>query len=371
LAYDGLDTIYAIQGNLRSGISAYSISSGEWTVMPSLPALAYGGAQLEYDSTSNALYFMSAYQRYGFFKYDFNSQVWSVLGETPSNIYYGASMRNVNGDLYVTRGYNSRYFYKYEITKNEWSLPQRGLFGQYYRGSDYNNFYYGADLIKGAGDYYYLTLGYYNNLFVRWDSSTGETLELSDIPGSFYVGSALGYDSVRNKVYAVASQYSRKLLEYDVATDMWSEVATDPPPVDPNSGSSFVYDGSRYMYWIRGGSNSFYRYDPLGTEGARWEQLGNSPATLGYGAELVYRDGSIYTLRGNNSNPNPLYRYDIGTTSWNTLSSVSSDIYNDGFLVDGAGNYLYACRGENTKDCFKYSIDDDSWSDIEDAPDNI
>ncbi len=372
LAYDGDDTIYAIQGNTRTGFASYSISSGEWTVLPKTPAMMYLGAEIEYDSTSNAVYLISGWAKPFFFKYDVGTQQWTRLQDGPMTFYYGSTMRNVGGNLYITRGYNSTSFYKYNIARSSWLTPTRGIFGGLFRGSDYRSFSYGSDIVKGSGNYYYITRGNYDNLFVRWDAGSGATVKLSDFPGSFYVGGALGYDSTHDKVYAVASSYTRKLYVYDTATDNWSEVTTDPLPTDPSSGTSFAYDGSRYLYWLRGGgSYYFYRYDTQGTAGSRWESLHNLPAGAGYGAQVIYKNGYIYTTRGNNVTPNPLYRYDPSSDTWTTLNSIPDRVYNDGFLVDGGGDYLYACRGGNTKACYRYSITNDSWEAIADAPDNI
>jgi len=373
LAFNGNDTIYAIQGNTRTGFAAYDIMSDSWTRLPNLPAQPYYGAQIEYDSDTNSIYYLAGWYRPLFYKFDLSSQEWTRLEDVPTNgIGYGGAMKLADGNLYVLRGWNSYNFYKYNISKDSWLIPTRGLFGGLFRGTDYRNFYYGADIVKGQGSYYYLVRGNQDNLFIRWDASTGETVRLADAPAGFHVGGALAYDSTNNKVYAVTSQYNQKFYVYDVATDTWSEITTDPPPYTPEEGSSLAYDGSRYIYWIRGNwQRYFYRYDTQGTAGDRWERLEDTPATLAYGAELVYKDGYIYTLRGANVTPNPLYRYDPTTDSWTTLSSVPDRIYNDGFLVDGGGDYLYACRGGNTTACYRYSISNDSWEAIADAPAQI
>ncbi|MBU4210843.1 fibronectin type III domain-containing protein [Patescibacteria group bacterium] len=373
LAWDGDDTLWAIQGNTRSGFAAYSISTDEWTSMPNLPALTYNGGQIEYDRTTNAVYYIPGWGKPFLFKFDLSTNNWTQLEDVPSGyLADGATLKNVDGELYVLRGGNNRYFYKYNIAKASWLIPTRGLFGGLFRGTDYRSFYYGADMVKGSGDYYYMTRGYYDNLFIRYDASTGESVELTGVPTGFYVGGALGYDSTNDKVYAIGSQQNQRLYVYDVATDVWSEEASDMLPTSPSSGTSFTYDGSRYLYWNRGGNtNTFYRYDTQAVAGSRWEALGNSPAGLGYGAQLIYKDGDIYTVRGQNVNPNPLYKYDVGTTSWSTLTGMPEQIYNDGFLVDGGGDYLYACRGANTDSCYRYSISGDSWTAIAGSPAQI
>jgi hypothetical protein len=58
LAYDGVETIYAIQSNGLVGFAKYNITTNTWTSQNSLPAIPNDGAQIEYDSTTNALYFI-------------------------------------------------------------------------------------------------------------------------------------------------------------------------------------------------------------------------------------------------------------------------------------------------------------------------
>lgn len=374
LAYDGDDTIYAIQGNTRSGFAAYSISSDSWTVLPNTPALIYNGGNIEYDATSNAVYLFAGWDRPFFFKYDIATQEWSQLDDAPAGIGWGGSARNVNGNLYVLRGANSTTFWKYNIEDSSWLLPTQGLFGGFFRGSDYRTFYYGTDIVKGDGDNLYIVRGNYDNLFIKYNASTGEVTQLANAPAGFYYGGDLVYDSTANKIYAIPSVYYRKLFVYDIATDSWSEEENDPPPYDSNSGAVMVYDGSRYIYWLRGGNTqTFYRFDTQGSAGSKWQALANTPGGMNYGADMVIRGNYIYALRG--SNTTSFYRYDISNNLWSDgdVSDLPSGktIYNDGFLVDGGGDYLYACRGYNTNECFRYSISNDSWEAIASAPAQI
>ena len=375
LAYDGLDTIYAIQGNRVSGFTSYSISNNSWTPLLNTPALTNYGGNIEYDSQTNALYYFPGWDRPQFYKYDLATQSWSEMAEVPTGLGNGASMRKVDRYFYVLRGQGTTSFYKYNIDKNSWLLPNIGLFGGFFRGGDYRSFNYGADIVKGDGDNFYLTRGNYDNLFIRYNASTGEVTQLANAPAGFYIGGDLVYDSVNNKIYATASLYYRKFYVYDIDGDIWSEISSDPPPFDPNSGSVMIFDGSRYIYWLRGGGTEiFYRYDTQGTAGSRWTALPNAPAGLSYGADMVLKENYLYVLRGGNTTS--FYRYGplSGSASWDDAAATDlptgKNIYNDGFLVDG-GDYLYACRGANTSECFRYSLTNNSWEAIANAPANI
>jgi len=369
LAFDGNDTIYAIQGNNRTGFSAYSITSNQWLSLPNAPFLESAGARIEYDSTSNAVYYFPGNGKTFFYKYSIDNQTWSELTEVPGPISYGSTMKNVNGELYVMRGGGANTLYKYNIAKASWQTPRVGLFGGWFRGSDSRTFNYGADIIKGNSNYFYFTRGNFDNTFFRYNETTDEVVQMADAPASFYLGAELVYDSVNNQIYATSSNYNRKFYKYDIATDVWSEITTDPPPYDPYVGSAMIFDGSQYIYWLRGNANTFYRYNINGVAGARWEPLANAPSTMSYGADLVYRNGYIYAIRGGTGLQ--FYRYDVGANTWNDAAVVDLPtgygIYNDGFLVDGGGDYLYACRGWNQKDCLRYSLTNNSWEVISDV----
>lgn len=372
LAYDGDDNVYAIQGNTRTGFSKYSINTGDWTVIDNLPMYPYEGAQIEYDAATDSIYYLPSNGKTYFYRYDIASSTWYTLSDGPATFSYGASMRLVDDQLYVLRGNNTTNMYVYDITKARWLVPTRNLFGDLYLGSYLRSFSTGADIIKGDGNYFYIMRGNYDNQFIRYDSTTGEVVRLTGIPSGMFTGSTTSYDSVNGKIYVIPSQYNRKLFTYTIASDTWAEVTTDPPPLDPAAGSSLVYDGSRYFYWIRGGNTqSFYRYDTQADAGSRWVARTNVTAAVGGGAELVYKNGFIYTLRGNGTANNPFYRYDASDNTWAALTSLTVPVTTDGFLVDSGGDYLYACIGGNLATCYRYSVAGGTWSAITNAPAQI
>jgi len=379
LAFDGVDTIYATQGYWRDGFSSYDINSGEWSVLTDLPASPYLGSSIEYDSINNAVYFMPGYYQDKLYKYDISTQEWTQMSSAPYTFYYGGNIRKAGNYFYAIRGANSTTFYKYDITNDSWLKPTRGLFGTEFEGTSYLNAYYGADIVKGNGNYFYLTRGYYDNSFVRYDESTGSVVKMSDLPVGAYNGSSLVYDSTNDKIYFTGGVYVQKFYVYDIATDAWTEEASDPMLANVNYGASMVYDGSQYVYATRGGNGSnLYRFDTQGSAGSKWDTMTSNSAGFGYGSELAIQDGYLYAMRGQNVANNPLYRYDIAEDEWSDVDVADmvmdpdqDDIYNDGFMANGGDGYLYVARGENDTEFYRYNISGDSWSALEDAPANI
>lgn len=366
--------IYAVQGSIRDGFSVYDINTNSWTVLADLPQLPYLGASIEYSTTTGSVYFVPGYTSDKMYNYNVEEDTWEEVQESPATFNYGASLREVGDSIYAIRGGNSNGFYKYDINKDSWLIPNRGLFGREFQGTSYLNAGYGADILKGDGDYYYITRGVYSDDFIRWDSSTGMTTRLSNTPVGNYLGSSMVYDSEDNKIYLSGSVYLQKFFVYDIATNTWSEEADDPPPIATNYGSSMVYDGSRYIYLARGGNNNaFYRFDTEASSGNKWSSLSNITAAIGYGAELLLQDNYIYTLRGQNVANNPFYRYDIAADTWSDpdVANLSIDVYQGGFLADGGDGNFYAARGENDTDFYKYSVADDTWTTLDDTPARI
>lgn len=373
LAFDGNDTIYAIQGNTRTGFASYSLLTGQWTVLTNVPIIPYDGAQLAYDEGTESVYVTSGWNNPFVYRYDIATQLWSRVADAPMTIQNGGAARIVNGILYVLRGGNTTTFWRYNISKQSWQLPNVGIFGTHFRGSEYLPFGSGAEIVKGADSNYYLTRGYFDNLFVRFNSETGESTQLTPVPGGFNTGSSMEYDSVNNKIYAIPSLYTQNLYVYDVPTDVWTEVATDAPLAAASNGSAMIFDGAQYLYWTRGNNTGFYRYDTQATAGTRWAQLANIPAAVGLGSDMVIKDGYIYLLRGGNTLT--FYRYDIALNTWSDPAvadvPVGGNINADGFLEISGPNTFIACRGGNSALCYQYSISGNTWSSIANAPANI
>jgi hypothetical protein len=369
LIYDGADTIYAIQGGSRTGFVAYSISGNSWTALANLPVIADYGAQIEYDGDNQVIYFEPGGGKVEFYKYNIGSQTWSELENIPRTVSAGAALIKIGEELYFARGGTSQDLFKYNIKKDSWLAPTVGLFDGWFRGSDSRTFYYGADIVKGDGDNFYLTKGNFDNLFIKYNPKTGATTKLADAPFGFYIGSELVYDSVRSRIYTAGNIYYRKMYYYDIATDTWTEETQDPPPFDSAEGSNMVFNAQNgLIYWVRGGSNNTFRtFNPVGVGTSKWASIagGTTPATMQYGSDMVIKGDYIYALRGNNQ----LGAYKFGPLSvggtWSNAAMADLPtgytIYNDGFLTEAGEDSLMACRGQNTNHCLLYSISGDSW----------
>lgn len=362
-------TVYAIQGGVRTGFASYDIGSGLWTPLSNLPAMAYYGARIEHDPTTGSIFYIPGWDKPFLYKYNIGTQTWSEMAQAPAPLGYGASMKRVGDYLYVVRGATTNVMYKYKISTNSWVVPNWNLFGGFWRGTDYRTFGSGADVIRGDDNNLYITRGGYDNLFVKYNATTGEVTKLADVPAGIFTGSELVYDGVNNKIYASVSMYDKKFMVYDVASDVWSQVVGGGGtlPNDPGEGSALVFDGTEYIYRIRGANTATFHRFSVNT--GLWSTLPNTPAAMQYGADLEVYNNYIYATRG--AGTTAFYRFGplSGTGLWSSAPTMAylptGMTFNyDGFLVKGIGDTLYGCRGGNTANCFAYSVTGNNWVDV-------
>jgi len=367
LAYDGQNTIYAIQGNTRSKMAAYNISDNSWSSLPDAPYLLNQDSSIAYDSTTNAIYLTAGNYRTDFFKFDLATSTWTNLSEIPGSVAYGSDMRIIGKFIYLTRGQNNNQMYKYRISDDSWLVPTRGIFGPVFYGSSVDTIGNKAIITKGAGAEFYMPRGNMSNDFAKYNYETGEVTKLANLPTGSYHSNSMVYVPTNNKLYYTSYGW-QKLFVYDPVTDSWSE--DDAPLTMANGyGATMVYDGSRYIYWARGQASNFYRFDTQGTPGSKWSTMANIPY-IDNGGDMVYKNGYIYALRGGANYG--FYRYDVGANTWSDplVADVPTGyrIYNGGALTDGFDGYLYALRGENTTNFLRYSISQNIWEVLPSLP---
>lgn len=389
--YDGHNDIYVLQGNYYPYFAKYSIDDDEshgetgntWTSLAPAPTGIADGGSLAYDQTTNSIFVVRGNWRKNFYKYDVASNTWTELPDVPAGFSYGASLIAYNEYIYAQRGANTTNFYRFNIAENSWEIPQSGFFGPSVPGgTSYVPYYYGAFIAGDGGSNLYIIRGGYDNTFVKYDTSTGTVTALSKLPVGTWDGSSIVYAGNENAIYYVPGSIRTRrsgannyFFKYDIASDTWSEIATDIPPGQTGSGASMVYDGSRYIYLAQGGNSAaWWRYDTEGLAGSRWSSA--LPTISGWlqttGGELLYKDGYIYSQRGGN---NTFYRYDTNSSTWAKFTNnLPNTVSTGGTLMDGHDGYLYVTRGANTSEFYRYKIADGlsgTWETLSSIPAQI
>lgn len=371
IAYDGLDTLYIIQGWNYNSLAKYTISTDTWTPLKKAPVGFYNGATLVYDATTNALYGLAGSSRGAFQKYDIGTDSWTELQDPPLFQGYGATQRIIGRDIYTLRGQNTTTFWKYNIDTGLWTKPVMDVFGPNYAGTIYRPTSNGSSIIQGDGNYIYASRGNADNLFIRYDRTTGEVKAMADIPHGMITGGTLAFDSVNNQIYATTGN-TRNFYQYSIASNSWTKVTTDILPNSIGDGSELIFDGTDALYLSRVNGAQFWKYSIDGTPGARWAQMTNSTAAPGAGGSLVRNGSYLYMTRG--ANTASFYRYDIDAGTWSDplVADAPVNVTTGGFLADGANGYLYLSTGTTAPGnrWYRYDIAGDSWSQLNDSPAN-
>jgi N-acetylneuraminic acid mutarotase/fibronectin type 3 domain-containing protein len=383
MAFDGVDTIYALQGQTQSGgFAKYTISTNTWTPLYAtpLPVIPQAGALITWDPDLQRIFYTAGVISTRFYSYDPANPGWTQVASAPAQLSTGSFMLKVGTKFYVIRGGGNTQMYTYNSAKNTWRVPVSGLFGYNYASATNFGVGYGADMITAADGTVYASRGNYSSDFIKYNPTTGAVTRLTNIPGGVFLGGSLAYRQDTGQIFATlgtGTNNGTALFIYTIATDTWAEQTLDPLPIIAGAGSSMAYDGTRYMYYTRAGATTgWYRYDTQASAGSRWSAAlpTTGLANLDYGSDLVISGGFLYTLRGNNINPNILYRFPLSSLpggTWTALASIPAAVFNDGFMVDGGNGFLYAARGVNANNFYRYDIAGNTWSSVENFPGQV
>jgi hypothetical protein len=156
----------------------------------------------------------------------------------------------------------------------------------------------------------------------------------------------------------------------DVPLVQWME----PTPESQYHGTAVVYDGSRYIYWLRGyNSNLFRRYDILSDS---HQYLAGAPWNAQQGAMLVLDPSRnrIWAIQGN-AGPGFAY-YDLSTHAWTSVASLpvasswgSWIVHTCSSLNPSANDdHIYYAPANGSSAFYRYSISNNSFTALASAP---
>jgi hypothetical protein len=184
------------------------------------------------------------------------------------------------------------------------------------------------------------------------------------------------------RVFAAKGNNTREWWQYTPGRDagVWAQRADVPQgkkALKEGAGSAtVVVGGVPYVYLLKGsGTLEFYRYNPA-NDG--WETMAPAPAGA---SRKEFKNGSclaaepnsntIYALKGSY---NEFFAYDVSGNSWvtrDTLPKVSPPGNKKKKVKDGAGiacygDFVYALKGGNTYEFWKYYVPSNRWFPAED-----
>ncbi|MCP4649664.1 MAG: DUF2341 domain-containing protein [PVC group bacterium] len=386
------------------GNTAFPMESpppGEWRQFLSLTKginlgsdLAHTGNELTHATTPGRLFALGGGDDRNFFEYnpDIGGGVWRDRASTPDNVEQGGALAYKTGAdyIYCTPGRHYETFWRYQISTNSWDtgiadLPD--LYGydtEFWRGSDI--WYPGSgDYIYAAGMYDVRTrLGTYrtDRGFYRYGPLTGSPVweKLPNLPAPTAECKFIMYDpdlggpSEGEELQFFSGRNYTRPWRYDIVNGKWSTLVQ--APTDRGYGINICYPGiGDYIYYVPAeDSSTFFRYSISNNE---WEQLAHAPSGIRHGGNrLGYLNGYVYCLRGAESDD--FWRYDVsqtpGSDAWETLTDFPQNVdYGSGVIGINVGgtDYMYALRGTDTYDFYRYDVAGETWESMDSTTDSM
>jgi N-acetylneuraminic acid mutarotase len=289
------------------------------------------------------------------------------FGSSGRNVKDGGCLTSASDECYALKGNNSCEFYRYSNAEGNWTtleqipLPSSSSRKRVRKGGT----------LAAVGGKAYATKG--GSTLEFWCYTPGEQNQgtwerMSDVPR---VGNTIkegaGAVGVSNQgsdyVYLLKGSNTYEFYRYDVAQDGWTTLPSAPAGNHSKrykAGSCITWDGSDNIFCLKGSCNEFYRYS---VSGQTWTTLADLPLTGSAGrkkakdgASLAYSDGSVYALKGGNTRE--FWKYDFASNTWTEqpnmpLGSYSRRVKGGGALAN-VGGVLLALKGNNTREFYAY-----------------
>ncbi len=197
-------------------------------------------------------------------------------------------------------------------------------------------------------------------------------------------GSKGVYDGV-NYIYVTQGNNSLGFWRYSVADDSW-EILEDVPygttrkKVKGGTDMAFVVrNDTGYVYLLKGYKTEFYRYN---TRSNSWESRYNAPtghrAKWDKGSWLCVEDEGADVIYAHKAKYNELYAYYIDADTWSSDTTLTGMPFigatgrrkksKDGGSAAWYSNAMYALKGGNTGEFWRYDVGTDAWTELDSVP---
>ena len=157
---------------------------------------------------------------------------------------------------------------------------------------------------------------------------------------------------------------SNRFRRYAIGGNTWSIMFNTPANV--KKGGALTTDGT-YIYALQGDTKTgFWRCNATtdnvagacsGASGS-WTVLAPIPLGVGWGGSLTRIGNYIYAMRGNNTQN--FYRYEISTNTWTSRAATPLKVQDGGALTND-GTYVYAFQGK-TNGFWRYDPATNTWA---------
>jgi hypothetical protein len=247
-----------------------------------------------------------------------------------------------------------------------------------------------------GNDLIYVAKGNKTNDFYSYDpvwrgARKGTWTELAGMPNATHPlwshkpprKGAKGATDHKNRVYATQGNNTLGWWYYDIAEDTWyilTDVPLGPFGNKVKGGTDLAYvpgEDTSYVYCLKGYKTEFYRYN---TVSGRWETLEHAPTGArnrwDKGSWLVWDEGRY--LYAHKAKYHELYRYDLEAQKWESTIQLTGTPFvgmtgcrkksKDGGSAVYYDGFIWALKGGNTAEWWKYEIAADTWVEKESMP---
>jgi hypothetical protein len=276
--------------------------------------------------------------------------------------------------IYSFKGNGTCEFYGYNTVLDAWSALES--VPAVNRAMKKKGVKKGSSLVAGPDRKVYATKG--NGLldFWQYDPALRTWTQLEDVPpgtkackeGTSSVALVTSYadGSDTGFVYLLKGSNTFEFYRYNIETGVW-DISLPPAPGGTStkpfkSGSSITYDGGDTIYCLKGSYNEFFAYSLSGRSWVTRETLpkiappGTKKTKAKDGSQLAWFGGSVYTLKGNNTNE--FWQYKCTEQRWDPAPQMpegTKKVKGGGGLVYADGpRVLYALRGNSTLEFWRY-----------------
>jgi hypothetical protein len=249
----------------------------------------------------------------------------------------------------------------------------------------------GASIIFDGTDTFYILRGTATQTFASYSKTSKTYTSLANYGSNVTTGSSSIYipangtscTDVTGCLFATRGTGTTTFQRYNVggnagegiAANTWTTL--DTTDINLGSGSAMAWNGDDTIYLLAGSTApgiNVYKYKIYGTGANNWTQLSSVDQTIGLGGTLVYyptgagcedSGGCLFATRGNNDTD--FYKYGITANSWDYVANVPIWI-GDGASARRVEGYVYLSRGIVSNDFLRYDVVNNSWEWMADTP---
>ncbi len=290
----------------------------------------------------------------------------SVLGQVKDGGF--VVYNEENGLVYAARGYKSGDFYQYDPTADTMGTWTALTAAPQIIAKGGNGCY--------GGGYIYVMHGGNTPKFSRYSIADNTWEPLADIPAwtsgkNPKGGGDLVYAVVESVPYVyLLKGYKQDFGRYNIQTATWESLPAAPAGAKPkwDKGSWLVYDGDHTIYAHKAKYSELWTFDLIS---GQW----STAATPGIpypstktgknkkpkdGSDGAYYNGFLYALKGGNTCE--LWRYDIAGNNWTELDLMpeigstgkKKRVKAGGSFTNGGDWMFYAFKGGKTTEFWRY-----------------